>query len=91
MFEAFLITLIVVVGYFVVFFFLLMQSLYDNKIAMVGFVFWCGLGVFFLLYAGMEESKQGPCVEWQTQIMYNAATKTMMPAKFCVQRGEWEE
>ena len=90
MFEAFLITLIVV-GYFVVFFFLLSQSLYDNKIAMVGFVCWCGLGVFFLLYAGMEESKQGPCVEWQTQIMYNAATKMMQPAKFCVQRGEWEE
>ena len=90
MFEAFLITLIVV-GYFVVFFFLLTQSLYDNKIAMVGFVFGCGLGVFFLLYSGMEESKRGPCVEWQTQIMYNAATKTMMPAKFCVQRGEWEE
>lgn len=65
MFEAFLITLIVV-GYFVVFFFLLSQSLYDNKIAMVGFVFWCAMGVFFLLYAGMEESKQGPCIEWQT-------------------------
>lgn len=44
-----------------------------------------------LLYAGMEESKKGPCIEWQTQMMYNAATKTMMPAKFCVQRGEWEE
>jgi len=65
MFEAFLITLIVV-GWFVVFFFLLTQSLYDNKIAMFGFVFWCGLGVFFLLYAGMEDSKHGPCIEWQT-------------------------
>ena len=65
MFEAFLITLIVV-GYFVVFFFLLLQSLYDNKIAMFGFVFWCAMGVFFLLYAGMEDSKQGPCIEWQT-------------------------
>lgn len=39
----------------------------------------------------MEESKRGPCIEWQTQMMYNAATKTMMPAKFCVQRGEWED
>jgi len=65
MFEAFLITLIVV-GYFVVFCFLLTQSLYDNNIAMVGVVFWCGLGVFFLLYAGMEDSKKGPCIEWQT-------------------------
>ena len=65
MFEAFLITLIVV-GYFVVFFFLLMQSLYDYKMAMVGFVFWCAMGVFFLLYAGMEESKRGHCIEWQT-------------------------
>ena len=90
MFEAFLITLIVV-GYFVVFFFLLTQSLYDNKIAMIGFVFWCAMGVFSLLYAGMEESKRGTCLERQTQIMYNAATKMMQPAKFCVQRGEWEE
>ena len=73
MFEALLITLIVV-GYFVVFFFLLSQSLYDNKIAMVGFVFWCGLGVFFLLYAGMEESKKGLYIEWQKQMMYNAAS-----------------
>lgn len=89
MFEAFLITLIIV-GWFAVTGFLLWYA-YDNKIAMVGFVFWCGLGVFFLIYAGMEESKRGPCIEWQTQMVYNAATKTMMPAKFCVQRGEWEE
>ena len=90
MFEAFLITLIVV-GYFVVFCFLLTRSLYDNKAAMAGFVFWCAMAVFFLICAGMEESKRGPCIEWQTQMMYNAATKMMQPAKFCVQRGEWEE
>lgn len=89
MFEAFLITLIIV-GWFVVLAFLLWYA-YDNKIAMVGVVFWCTMAVFFLIYAGMEESKRGPCVEWQTQMMYNAATKMMQPAKFCVQRGEWEE
>ena len=65
MFEAFLITLIVV-GYLIVFCFLLYHVFYENKIAMFGFVFWCAMGVFFLLYAGMEESKRGPCVEWQT-------------------------
>ena len=57
MFEAFLITLIIV-GYFVVFCFLLTRSLYDNKIAMVGFVFWCAIAVFLPTYAGMEESKR---------------------------------
>lgn len=89
MFEAFLITLIIV-AWFVVLGLLLWHA-YDNKIVMVGVVFWCAMAVFFLLYAGIEASEEGPCVEWQTQMMYNAATKMMQPAKFCVQRGEWGE
>ena len=30
-----------------------------------------------------------PCAKYETQMMYNAATKTMMPAQFCVQEGTW--
>ena len=89
MFEAFLITLIIV-GWFVIAGFLLWHA-YDNKTAMVGLVLWCAMAVFTLLYTGIEASKEGPCIEWRTQMMYNAATKMMQPAKFCVQRGEWEE
>lgn len=33
----------------------------------------------------------GPCFKWETQLMFNAATKTMMPARVCVLRGEWVE
>ena len=32
-----------------------------------------------------------PALKGGEDVKYNAATKTMMPAKFCVQRGEWEE
>lgn len=34
-------------------------------------------------------SDEGPCAQYETRMMYNAATKTMMPAEFCVMRGEW--
>lgn len=88
MFEAFLITLIIV-GWSVVLSILLWYA-YDNKIALVGVGLWCAIAVFFAVYMGMKESN-APCIEWQTQMMYNAATKMMQPAKFCVQRGEWEE
>lgn len=37
---------------------------------------------------GSSNSK-GPCVSYETQMYYNAATKTMMPARVCVLRGEW--
>ena len=63
MFEAFLITLIIV-GWAVILAFLLWYS-YDNKIALVGVVFWCAIAVFFAVYMGMEESNT-PCIEWQT-------------------------
>lgn len=37
----------------------------------------------------IEESKKGPCVEHETVLMCNVATKTNMPARVCVGRGEW--
>ncbi len=38
---------------------------------------------------GIKESDKGPCHQWETRMMYNAATKTMMPSRVCVLRGEW--
>lgn len=38
-----------------------------------------------------KENEKGPCHQYETQMMYNAATKTMMPSRVCVLRGEWVE
>lgn len=37
----------------------------------------------------IKSEAKGPCHEYKTQLMYNAATKTMMPSRVCVLRGEW--
>lgn len=47
------------------------------------------LGV--MINASIKEGKRGPCHQWETRLMYNAATKTMMPSRVCVLRGEWVE
>lgn len=43
------------------------------------------------LYLLNSRPDPGPCFKWQTQLMPNAATKTMMPSRVCVLRGEWVE
>lgn len=47
------------------------------------------LGV--VINASLKESEKGPCHQYETRLMYNVATKTMMPSRVCVQRGEWVE
>ena len=44
-----------------------------------------------IAYTGSQADEKGPCVQYETQLYYNAATKTMMPANVCVLRGEWIE
>ena len=39
----------------------------------------------------IKEGEKGPCHQYETRLMYNAATKTMMPSRVCVLRGEWVE
>ncbi|HRN97604.1 MAG TPA: hypothetical protein PLZ58_04120 [Candidatus Saccharibacteria bacterium] len=53
-------------------------------------IFWI-ITIAFLCYAVVESNNKGPCVKYETQMHYNAATKTMMPARVCVLRGEWVE
>jgi hypothetical protein len=36
-----------------------------------------------------EYERDHPCVEYESRLTYNAATKTMMPMRVCVLRGEW--
>lgn len=53
-------------------------------------IFWI-VTFAFLCYAVIESGNKGPCVKYETQMHYNAAVKMMMPARVCVQRGEWVE
>ena len=55
------------------------------------------LGVFIIFiwllftvgFAINLDKNSPPCLKYETQFMYNAATKTMMPAQFCSVEGEW--
>lgn len=56
----------------------------------VSVIFWI-VTFAFLCYAADESDNKGPCVKYETQMHYNPAVKLMMPARVCVQRGEWVE
>ena len=47
------------------------------------------LGFGFAFQLAIQQDAKGPCVHYEMQLYYNAATKTMMPAKVCTIRGEW--
>ena len=70
---------------------LLVQAVDGSKIA--GLV--CAVAIVvpigLLVEAAIDQSKTGPCHQYETRMMYNAATKTMMPSRVCVLRGEWVE
>lgn len=68
----------------------LLKVAVDNDSALAG------ISALFILiapmiYAAQNDAEKGPCVQYETQMHYNAATKSMMPAKVCVLRGEWTE
>ena len=50
--------------------------------------FWSAILTGTIKLASQVTAK-GPCVQYETQMHFNPATKTMMPAKVCVNRGEW--
>ena len=56
----------------------------------VSVIFWVVIFAF-ISYVVDESNNIGPCVKYETQMYYNAATKTMMPARVCIERGEWVE
>lgn len=58
--------------------------------SILAFLFWAAL-LGLLIKSRVEDNAMGPCVQYETQMHYNAATKTMMPARVCVLRGEWVE
>lgn len=44
-----------------------------------------------VLYMESKVDSEGPCVQKEIQMHYNAATKTLMPAEVCILRGKWVE
>lgn len=49
----------------------------------------CILSLGWVLSKVVENEQKYPCIEYEAQMMYNAATKSMMPMRVCVRRGEW--
>ncbi len=61
----------------------------EGLLYLIGAVVMSVLTVAIVIGAVSEEEKQGPCAKYETQWSYNAATKTNMPYRVCVERGEW--
>ena len=59
---------------------------YTSKIPLIIFMI---VSLTYFMYSVSKFNTQRPCVEYETRMMYNAATKTMMPARVCIERGEW--
>ena len=52
------------------------------------------VGVLMLAWVfsfAVDRGARNPCVEYESRMTYNAATKTMMPMRVCIERGEWVE
>ena len=49
----------------------------------------CVLSLAYTLTLLDKYENENPCVQYETQLQYNPATKTMMPMRVCVMRGEW--
>jgi hypothetical protein len=49
------------------------------------------LGLAWVLSLAADREARNPCVEYELRMTYNAATKTMMPLRVCIERGEWVE
>lgn len=80
----------VLVGWFAVLMFLFLHGAYGDSIgSLILAFFWLIGGLGFLVNLTLEQSKEGPCLQWETGMSYNPATKTMMPYKRCSSRGEW--
>ena len=79
-----------VIVFVLVFFIWLMAKIMDGSVqAMVGAIILSIVILGVVLNISLKENEKGPCHQYETQMMYNAATKTMMPSRVCVLRGEW--
>jgi hypothetical protein len=49
------------------------------------------VGLAWVIKQGIDDEARHPCVEHELRMTYIAATKTMMPLRVCIERGEWVE
>lgn len=49
----------------------------------------CVLSLAYVLTLLVEYESNNPCAQYETRLQYNPATKTMLPMRVCVLRGEW--
>lgn len=80
---------VVIVAALILFIWLLVKTMDGNVQAMVGVIILITLILGVTLNIALKENEKGPCHKYETQMMYNPSTKTMMPSRVCVLRGEW--
>lgn len=78
-----------IVSILVVFIWLGVRAMDGDRLATVGICFIVFIILGLVINSAIKSESKGPCHEYKTQLMYNAATKTMMPSRVCVLRGEW--
>lgn len=70
-----------------------MTTLFDSsmfeKTWWIGIVMLAAIIAFSAWFLDEVTKNSPPCAQYETQMMYNAATKTMMPAQFCAKEGTW--
>lgn len=77
-------------GWIALLFYFVGEAMFDGGLLhIIGAVVMSVLTVAIVIAVASEEEKQGPCVRYETQWSYNAGTKTNMPYRVCVERGEW--
>ena len=79
----------VIVSVLVFLVWLIAKTMDGSMQAMVGVILLTTVILGVVLSISFKESEKGPCHKYETQMMYNAATKTVMPYRVCVLRGEW--
>lgn len=70
---------------------LALKAVDGSAAACAGLVVFAVFVLGVIINAAIKASEKGPCHQYETRLMYNAATKTMMPYRVCVSRGEWIE
>lgn len=78
-----------IVGWFVLLFYLMWGAVNEKPLAKTVLVLFLTVSIAWFIKSASDLEKARPCAEYETRMMWSAATKTMMPARVCVERAEW--
>lgn len=60
--------------------------------------FWSKIPILLFIFLTMaivayvsDNEREWPCVQYEQRMIYNPSLKMLMPARVCVERGEWVE